>query len=167
MVHCDLNSHEPLFKVSWLQVCDVWDHVSDADRPLGMMSPVTWWSSLARELAAGLTQVPMNGVFFGGGEILSTPNDSFVIGVSFAYINNLSQLVYFLTMNNLVHLFAFCPLSLLKSLFPVFFCWRTQDWLGLGFLGIVGFTPLEDSSSACVDALIRSVVSDFLWPHWL
>ena len=115
MVHYDSNSHEPLFKVSPLQVCDVWDHVSDAERPLGMMSPVTWWSSLlSRELATGMTQVPMKGVFFGGGEILSTPNDSFVIRVSFAYINNLSQLVYFLTMNNLVHLFAFCPLSLLK-----------------------------------------------------
>ena len=39
MVQYDLSSHEPLqtlFKVSCLQVCDAWDHVSDAERSLGM-----------------------------------------------------------------------------------------------------------------------------------
>ena len=64
-----------------------------------------------------------------------------------------------LDLNNLVHLFAFRPSASTEKLVPDLLLVGNPRLSKkvLGFIGIVGFTLLEDNSSACVDVLITIV----------
>lgn len=155
MVQCDSSNHEcfpECVQSHLLQVCDVLDYESEAERPLGTHLSWLWWSSLfTMEVANGMTLGPSKNIFVDFRHTWWF----FCHRVCFDCVNNLWQVVCSLTWISWIHLFAFHPHASPEKLVPNLW-WRIPDCpKGFGIHWQLMFSSLEEYSLACVDALIN------------